>query len=375
MKAVIIIPTYNEAENIGGLIDQLQEVFTKVSDWEMAILVVDDSSPDGTGKIVLQKAKKYKGIHLFVNKQKKGLGAAYIKGMKYATDKLEADVVFEFDADGSHQPKYIPAMLKEVDKGADVVVGSRYIPDGSMPENWGIDRRLISYFGNLIARVVLLTFQYRDMTSGFRATKTKFLRKIDLDNLLSKQFAYKIHLYFALHKLGAKIVEYPIDFIDRTKGKTKFPKNNVLDSLRVIFTLRWQESEKFIKVCFVGLVGAVIQFSVFNLLRVKILPEYANTIAVELAVISNFILNNVWTFREQKIHFSQLKKLILKFFQFNLVSLGSILIQFLVVKIGVGIFGRSFILENILVAIGILLGLVWNYTMYTRFIWKTKGKN
>jgi len=372
MKAVIIIPTYNEKENINKIIDQLEDIFKKIKNFQMEILVVDDSSPDGTGQIVKQKGKKYTGVHLFINKEKKGLGAAYIKGFKFAMDKLGADIVFEFDADGSHQPKYILGMLEQIEKGADVVVGSRYIPGGSMPEDWGLNRKIVSYFGNLICRLVFLTFQYKDMTSGFRATKTEFLQKIDFDNLLSMQYAYKIHLYYALHKLGAKIVEYPIDFVDRTEGKSKFPKNNVIDSLRVVFTLRWRESQKFIKVCLVGFIGAIIQFSIFNLLRNLLTPEYANTIAVEIAVISNFIINNIWTFKEDRIQFTKFKRLGYKFLQFNFVSLGSILIQFLVMKIGVSFLGRSILWENILVACGILIGLIWNYTMYTRIIWKKK---
>ena len=375
MKTIIIIPTYNEKENIGNLIEELEQVFTKIpSEFEMSILIVDDSSPDGTGEIVQTKARKYSNIYLFTNKEKKGLGAAYSRGIKYAIDKLEADLVFEYDADGSHQPKYIPGMLSEISKGADVVVGSRYVPGGSMPKDWGLDRKIISYFGNFIARLVFFTFQYRDITSGFRLTKTKFLKQIDLDNLLSKQYAYKIHHFYALHKLGAKIKEYPIDFIDRAQGKSKFPKNNIQDSLRVVFTLRWRESQKFIKVCLVGGIGAVIQFSLFNSLRLKISPEYANTIAVEIAVISNFIINNTWTFKEEKIKFSQIGKLIVKFLQFNLVSLGSIFIQFLVMKIGISTLRRSFLLENAFVAVGILIGLLWNYTMYTKLIWK-KAKN
>jgi len=371
-KAIIIIPTYNEKENIAETIDKLEDVFGKIDNWKMEILVVDDSSPDGTGEIVKKKGKEYEGVHLLVNKEKAGLGAAYIKGMRHAMDKLGADVVFEFDADGSHKPKYIPGMLGEIDKGADVVVGSRYVPGGKMPKDWGLNRKIISYIGNLIARVVLFTFQYKDMTSGYRATRTKYLKKITLEDLLSKQFAYKIHLYYALHCAGAKIVEYPIHFIDRTKGKTKFPKNNIIDSLRVVFTLRWRKSEKFLKVCVVGFMGAVVQFSIFNVLRLRLKPEWANAIAVEIAVICNFIVNNIWTFKEEKIKFNQLKKLASKFLQFNLVSMGSITIQFIVMKAGVAMFGRSFILENLLVMIGILIGLIWNYTMYTKLIWKKK---
>lgn len=373
MKAIIIIPTYNEKDNIENTINDLEAVFKKVPQgFEPHILIVDDSSPDGTADIVRKLLKKYSSLHLFVNKEKKGLGAAYIKGFKYAMDKLGADLVFEFDADGSHQPKYIPGMLKEISKGADVVIGSRYVPGGRMPKDWGLNRKLISFFGNLMCQTILFTFQYKDMTSGYRVSKTKFLKKIDLDNLLSKQFAYKIHLYYALHRLGAKIVEHPIEFIDRTKGKTKFPKNNIIDSMRVIFTLRLRESRKFLQVCVVGFIGSIVQFSIFNFLRLRMLPEYANAVAVEFAVITNFIINNIWTFKEEKIYFNQLKRLVFKFLQFNLVSLGSILIQFIVMKIGVSILGRSLLLENILVMVGILIGLIWNYTMYTRLIWKKK---
>lgn len=373
MKAVIIIPTYNEKENIAEIIGELKKVFLSApKEFSMHILVVDDSSPDGTADLIKEKMKTMPNLHLFINSQKKGLGAAYIKGMKYAMQTLKADVIFEFDADGSHKPSYIPKMLEEINNGADVVVGSRYVKGGSMPKNWGLNRKIVSYFGNLIARGVLLTFQYHDMTSGFRATKTEFLKKIDLENLLSKQYAYKIHLFYALHKLGAKIVEYPIDFVDRTKGKSKFPKNNVKDSLRVVFTLRYRENQRFIKVCLVGFIGAFIQFSIFNILRLKISPEFANAISVEIAVISNFIINNTWTFSDKKIESSNIGKLIAKLLQFNFVSLGSILIQFIVMKLGVGILGRSLVWENLLVAVGILIGLVWNYTMYTRIIWKKK---
>jgi len=374
MKVVIIIPTYNEKANIANTIDGLEEQFKKIKNHQMRILVIDDSSPDGTAQIVKKKAKHYGNIVLLPNKVKKGLGAAYIKAMKYAMAKLKADAVFEYDADGSHQPKYIPGMVETLAKQADVVVGSRYVPGGSMPDDWGIHRKLISYFGNFIARSVLWAWQYKDMTSGFRGSKAKFLKQIDLDSLLSKQFAYKIHLYYALHKLGAKVVEYPIDFIDRSKGKSKFPRNNIIDSLRVVFTLRFRESQKFIQVALVGFIGSIIQFIIFNIFRLKLSPEYANVIAVEAAVISNFTLNNIWTFKDKRIPFKRIKKLLIKFIQFNLASMGSIIIQFLVLKIGVGLLGRSFWIENGLVAIGILIGLIWNYLMYTRFVWKTHKK-
>lgn len=366
MKIVVVIPTYNEKDNIGGTIDNLIKVFAKIpSKYQAEILVIDDNSPDGTAEIVKQKAKLEARIKFLPNRQKAGLGAAYIKAFRYAMAKLHADAVFEYDADGSHQPQYIPGMVAELDQGADVVVGSRYVPGGSMPDNWGWNRKLISYFGNFIARSVLWTWQYKDMTSGFRVSKTKYLKQVDLDNLLSKQFAYKIHLYYALHRLGAKIVEFPIDFIDRSKGKSKFPRNNIIDSLRVVFTLRWRQNEKLFKVMIIGGIGTVIQLIVFNLLRLSLGLSWAQNLAIEAAIVSNFVLNNIWTFKEKSWS-------LIRFVKFNILSLGSIVIQNVVLIAGVKILGQSFLIENGLVLLGIILGLIWNYLMYTRVVWKTK---
>jgi len=375
MKVTIIIPTYNEKANIANTIDDLETAFKKItSQHQMSILVIDDNSPDGTGDIVKSKSKQYSNVKLLPNKEKKGLGAAYIKAMKYAMEKLNADVVFEYDADGSHKPEYIPGMVATLAKGADVVVGSRYVPGGSMPDDWGIHRKLISYFGNFTARSVLWTWQYKDMTSGFRGTKTKFLKKVALDNLLSKQFAYKIHLYYALHKLGAKIKEYPIAFIDRSKGKSKFPRNNIIDSLRVVFTLRFKQSEKLIKVMIVGGIGTIVQMVFFNIFRLKMHLSLAQNLAIELAVVSNFTLNNIWTFKDHKFSLKELAKLVIGFIKFNLASIGSIIIQNIILLLGIKLLGRSFIIENTLVMIGILIGLIWNYLMYTRIVWKTHKK-
>jgi dolichol-phosphate mannosyltransferase len=370
MKVIIVIPTYNEKENIGRTIDNLEKIFPKIKNQQMDILVIDDNSPDGTADLVKRKSKQYDNVHLLPNRQKAGLGAAYIKAFKYAIEKLKADVVFEYDADGSHQPQYLPGMIDLLDTKADVVVGSRYVPGGSMPDDWGFDRKLVSFFGNLIARVVLFTPQYTDMTSGFRGTKTKWLKKIDLDQLYSKQFAYKIQLFYELHRLGAKIVEFPIAFIDRSVGKSKFPRNNVVDSLRVVFSLRLRDSQKLIKVMTVGGVGTIVQLLFFNLFRTNLSLSLAQNLAIELAIISNFILNNVWTFKDNRFSMKNLNRLFKGFLKFNLLSIGSIIIQNVVLLLGVYFLGRSFLIENGLVIIGILLGLIWNYLMYTRVVWK-----
>ena len=188
MKVVIIIPTYNESENIGQTIDDLQQEFKKIKGHDMDILVMDSNSTDNTQAIVKDLQNKYKNLLLLVEKEKSGLGGAYVKAMKYSIDKLSADAVFEYDADGSHQPKYIPGMVETLAKGADVVVGSRYVPGGSMPDDWGFNRKLMSFGGNLIARTTLFMFQYKDMTSGFRGTKTSFLKKIISLYMISHSF-------------------------------------------------------------------------------------------------------------------------------------------------------------------------------------------
>ena len=364
MKIVIVIPTYNEKDNIGATIDNLVKFFPKMSaKHEMNILVIDDNSPDGTAEIVKAKSQLNPQIKLLPNRAKAGLGAAYIKAFRYAMAKLNADAVFEYDADGSHQPQYIPGMINALDQGADVVVGSRYVPGGSMPDNWGFNRKLISYFGNFVARSVLWSWQYKDMTSGFRVSRTSFLKRIDLENLLSMQFAYKIHLYYALHQLGAKMVEFPIDFIDRSQGKSKFPRNNILDSLRVVFTLRWRQNEKLFKVLLVGGLGSVVQLIFYNLFRLRLNLALAQNLSIETAIVSNFIFNNIWTFKAKGWSLA-------RFIKFNLSSFGSLIIQNIVLFGGISLLGQSIKTENILVAIGIIFGAIWNYLMYTRAVWK-----
>lgn len=243
-KVIIIIPTYNEQENIGLIIDQLQTVFNEIKNYEMGILIYDSNSPDKTGEIVKAYQKKYTSLYLQTEEKKSGLGNAYIQAMKYACQTLNADIVFEFDADGSHQPKYLIPMMQEFTNGADVVLGSRYVQGGSIPADWVLHRKLLSIVGNVAARIVLSP-KIKDYTTGLRGTRTSLLTKIDLDSLKSKGYAYKIHLMWLLYLRKAKIVEFPIEFIDRQKGYSKLPKNNAIESLMLIFYLRYQQIRRW----------------------------------------------------------------------------------------------------------------------------------
>ena len=336
-------------------------------------MIFDSKSQDNTIKVVKSAQKQYKNVILREEPQKTGLGSAYVQAMQIAMHELKADIVFEFDADGSHQPKYIPQMLDKIKNGADVVVGSRYIKGGTMPKDWGFQLQLLSFGGNLVARSVL-TPKYKDLTSGFRATKTKFLKKVDLNNILSKDYAYKIHIYWALHELGAKIIELPIEFIDRVEGESKLPKNGIIDSLKEVFTLRFRKLKRFIKMSFVGLLSLLVQLTIFNLLRLEISVTLASLISIECAVLNNFLLNNLFTFKDHKISRSERKKLLSKLVQFNIASCGSMIIQAALVKISTIFCGRGVLVENISMLAGIGIGSILNYFIYSRYIWKSSKK-
>ena len=180
MKVVVILPTYNEKGNIERLIPVLEEeIFPKIKNHAMHILVADDNSPDGTADEVRKLIKKYANIHLSVG-EKKGLGAAYVRAMTYAIEQMKADVMFEMDADFFHDPHKIPEFLQKIDKEYDLVVGTRYSGGGSIPKNWGLHRKLFSVFGNLIVRTILTRFWIHDWTGGFRALKKEvFLKEKD----------------------------------------------------------------------------------------------------------------------------------------------------------------------------------------------------
>lgn len=235
-KVVIIVPTYNEADIIIDTMTALNVVCNNSVNYLIQVLIFDSASTDNTQALIRNLQKKYTWLHMQTEPEKTGLGSAYIKAMRYALDKMDADIVVEFDADLSHQPKYLLPMLQEI-KNFDVILGSRYIAGGSIPSDWGMHRKFISVLGNQIARWIL-TRNYKDFTSGFRMTRAQELKKVLAEKFISNHYAYKLQLLWLLHRNGAKIKEFPIEFIDRTKGKSKLPSNSIIDSLYVILILR-----------------------------------------------------------------------------------------------------------------------------------------
>lgn len=230
LKTLIIIPTYNEAENISRLLDA---VHSHVPDAD--ILVVDDNSPDGTAVMVEGRMKKDPRLSIMKRAGKLGLGSAYIAGFKQALER-GYDIVFEMDADFSHNPAYLPKFMEAI-KEADLVLGSRYVEGGGV-ENWPFLRRLVSVGGSLYGRFIL-GVPYRDLTGGFKCFRRKTLEAIDLDGVHSEGYSFQIELTYRVHKKGLRIKEIPIVFADRLGGKSKMSWKIFLEAIFRVWQMRW----------------------------------------------------------------------------------------------------------------------------------------
>ena len=315
MRTIIIIPTFNERGNIGALIRALLDQFKRVRH-DLHILIVDDNSPDGTADVVRSLQANNDNVHLLTG-QKAGLGAAYIRGMNHALHVLQADLVFEMDADFSHKPEDIPRLLSEIEAGADFVIGSRYVPGGSVPKTWDLVRRLNSMGGNLAARYIAGIPQIRDCTAGFRAIRASLLRRIDFSELRVQGYAFQVALLHAALEEGGKIREIPVDFVDRKQGESKLQFSDIIEFAINVWGIRLQSSKTFIKFAIVGASGVLVNLGFFSLFLMMEINKYiASPIAIELSIIWNFLLNNYWTFRWRKTG----SRTRIRGLKFNLVS-------------------------------------------------------
>lgn len=227
VQATVVIPTYNEALNISELLTELKK-------YDVSVVVVDDSSPDGTADIVAKHDNT--NVHLLKRGKKQGLGKAYIDGFGYALEELGADVVIEMDGDLSHDPGDIPRLLDEINEGFDFVIGSRHVKDGAIP-HWGPHRRIISYVGNQLARIIL-GLRVSDCTSGYRAIKTTALRKILTEKINVKGYAFQMSLLYYAVLEDAKIKEIPIVFHRRKAGESKLGVADIAEFLAELIRLR-----------------------------------------------------------------------------------------------------------------------------------------
>lgn len=405
MKIVVITATYNEKGNIERLIDVIEnEVFSKIINHEMFLLVADDNSPDGTGEIVKKLMKKWKNLDLNSG-ERKGLGAAYLRAMSFAIEKLEAEIVFEIDADLSHDPREIPNFIKKMEEGYDIVTGTRYSQGGSMPQNWPIQRKAFSIFGNLLVRIITFRFFIYDWTGGFRAIKKEVFLK-EKDKLASFQgYTFQVAFLYKAILDGYKVGHVPIHFTDRTLGRSKIaPFEYIVNLLKYVILERIYEMRRFVKFLIVGTSGFVTQIAtqevvvrsgVAYALALLVSPDLASLseqreifalrdgigggFGAEAAIVSNFMFNNFWTFNDAR-KLKEKSPFFIRLFKFNFTSIAAIFIQsfsiwFFVQLLGADLMIGDFTIPTRLVVVVptiIFLVIPLNYLIYNKIIWKTQ---
>jgi dolichol-phosphate mannosyltransferase len=229
----VVLPTYNEIENLPQIAPAILEKLP-----EATLLVVDDSSPDGTGDLANRMALENPRVKVLHRAAKQGLGKAYTDGFRHALDG-GASVLIQMDADWSHDPSYLPGMVAALENGADLVIGSRYVKGGGV-RNWGLLRRIVSRGGSMFARTVL-GLKAHDLTGGFKAWRRSTLAAMPWDSLHSGGYVFQIETTFRAARAGARIVEVPIIFVDRRLGASKMSRRIIFEALLVVIRLRWDE--------------------------------------------------------------------------------------------------------------------------------------
>ena len=308
----IVIPTYNEKRNIEILIPKIFDVLKK-NDLSGEVIIVDDNSPDKTYSVVKGFMKRY-NVKLIQRKEKLGLGSAYKEGFS----KASGDIIFQMDADLSHEPKSIPMFIEKIKQGFDMVLGSRAVKDGKRQGSTA--RKIFPFMGNLLYRIIGSTV--KDSTSGYRCFKKSILDKIKIKDL-PDNFAFLTAILFRVLENGGKIAEIPINFDERKFGEPKYSSKEMLGNLKLFFNLLSNSSlsrAQFIRFSMVGALGTLV-----NILVLYFLVEFISlwymvsaTIAFVVALTNNYIFNRLWTFSSKEI---KILKQYSKFFAINMIGL------------------------------------------------------
>ena len=230
VEAVLVIPTYNERDNLRPLVEQILRL-----PHSLLVVVVDDSSPDGTGQVADEVAKQTPGVKVIHRSGKGGRGSACIAGFRYALEETDAPLVMEMDADFSHHPRYVPALIDKAQE-YDVVIGSRYLRDSRIVD-WGLSRRIFSRLANLFARV-MLGVPISDYTNGFRCYRRAVLEALDFESIQATGYIVLSEMALILHKHGARFGEVPTVFVNRQRGKSNTTLSEIIDAFTTVLELR-----------------------------------------------------------------------------------------------------------------------------------------
>ncbi len=388
LKVVNMLSTYNEKENITPMVETLERIAKENPSYEFVTLVVDSHSPDGTGGIVRKLAETRP--NLFLLETPRGLGVSLIAGYGHAVKELKADVVIPNDCDFQWDPRLIPQMLQKIDEGYDVVVPSRHTK-GAKDAFTGF-RKLTHFVSNdLLNHYWAGIKEVKDLAGNFKAIRVKnVLDKVDLGKINVRGFVIQSTILYELSKTKCKFIEIPAVFGARRAGESKvgfswqFVKD-IIETFKNSTRIRLERSPgllKFIKFGIVGGFGFIVNFfglMIFSRFFKTVFPWpigfinfWANALASEMAIISNFTWNNLWTFAKEKITSS--KQIVAKFVAFNLSSiLGGILVPSLMVGAGTQFFGDQY-RQIILVVVIFGFTVPYNWFVYNKFIWKKKAK-
>ena len=377
MIVVPIIMTYNEKENIGPMLEAWLKIAKENPKYKFEIIDADGNSPDGTGEITKKYSEKHKNIHL-LSSERLGMGRELINAFKYAIEKLDAEVIIPIDVDFQFDPFLAPKLLEKIDEGYDVVVASRHIPGGST--NFSSFRKLTNFISDrLLAYYWAGIREVKDHAGLFRAIRVKgILDQVDLEKIDVVGFSVNMKTIYELSKVTSKFYEVPAHFGKRRAGQEttvglksmKWFFKYVLEIIIQTTKIRLERSQQFVKFGVVGFIGFIINALGLELFyRVGLTPGLAAAFGAELAIISNFTLNNLWTFSERKI--MRALDIGKKFSVFNLTSLGAIIIQFVVVGLGTKLTSDAWRQLWLVIAIGFFI-IPYNWFMYNKFIWRRK---
>jgi dolichol-phosphate mannosyltransferase len=352
----LIIPTYNEKDNIIPLVERVHQA---LSGYKYEIIIVDDNSKDGTIEIAEKLTPRYP-VKVIVRKGEKGLATAVVHGLKFASGKI----IGVMDADLQHPPEVLPALIKAIEDGADMAVGSRYIPGGGCP-NWDISRKIISKVALKISHLLLpSTRQVKDPLAGFFMFRRD---NVDVDRL--KPIGYKISIEVMLVGNFKKIVEVPFIFEERSAGQSKLRPQQQIDYIKHLLSLmaRTGEIKRFFKFIAVGLSGVIVNQGVLWLLTDfgGLKYYYSAIFGIEASIISNFILNDFFTFADRRTGRSG--SFLGRLLKFNIICLSGAAIQYGLLLLFTDVFGVYYLLSNL---IGIAVAFIWNYFINSLWTWK-----
>ena len=364
LKACVVLPTYNEAGNIESITKAIFAMQSNIDTHQLYVIVVDDNSPDGTQEIVKKQMQKNPYLRL-VTGNKVGLGDAYKRGISFAISTFNPDLLLQMDADGQHDPTLIPKFINLANDGFSLVIGSRYVPGGSTPD-FSYWRKFLSIVGNFLIRHLGKASNVQDCTSGFRCIKANLLPKCNMAGLSTRGYSFQSLLVCELIRNGAKPIEVPIIFKDRVKGKSKLTLRDQIEFLVSITKITYRYSEDFIRYCLVGLVGMLVNIGAYLLLNryFQIPLQTASLIAIEASIVSNFLLNNYWTFKTRPKKLSMIRRML----NFHIAAgISGLLFYYLFFLLLTTVLGINDVLSILLAT---TTGTISNYTINSLWTWR-----